>query len=74
METNQTLALSALDQYNILAFGTPIENVPYFLVRLDEAVAADRLRNAVEGTLRGWPRFQTRLCLGKTPEIGRAHV
>ena len=69
METNQTLALSALDQYNILAFGTPIENVPYFLVRLDEAVAEERLRNAVEGTLRGWPRFQTRLCLGKTPGL-----
>ena len=63
METNQTSALSALDQYNILAFGTPIENVPYFLVRLDESVAEERLRNAVEGTLRGWPRFQTRLCL-----------
>ena len=51
MNQNNTCPLNAIDNYNILAFGSAIENIPYFHVRLDQSVNPDKLQKAVREAL-----------------------
>ena len=53
MNQNNTCPLNALDNYNILAFGSAIENIPYFHVRLDQSVNPDKLHKAAAKRGRG---------------------
>ena len=65
MNQNNTCPLNALDNYNILAFGSAIENIPYFHVRLDQSVNPDKLQKAVREALIQYPHFQTKLHYNK---------
>ena len=65
MNQNNTCPLNALDNYNILAFGSAIENIPYFHVRLDQSVNPDKLQKAVTEALIQYPHFQTKLHYNK---------
>lgn len=63
MNQNNTYPLNALDNYNILAFGTAIENVPCFHDRLDQSVNPDQLAQSCQKSSDPIPTFSDKAVL-----------